>query len=67
LTLSKSNDQYQLIIRLDNSLVGNILELARGIDKFLPNFVSKLDCHDEVAYTAAEAHHDLGHSAVIAA
>lgn len=63
MTLSKSNNQYQLIIRLDNSLIGNILELARSIEKFLPNLVGKLDCR-EVAYTEGKAHRDLEYSAV---
>ena len=47
------------MICLDNSLIGNVLELAGSIDKFLPNLVGKLDCGDEVAYTEAKAHLDV--------
>jgi hypothetical protein len=52
---------------LDNSLIGNVLELVRSIDKFLPNLVGKLDRRDEVAYTEAKVHRDLKYNAVIAA
>jgi hypothetical protein len=52
---------------LDNSLIGNVLESVRSIDKFLSNFVGKLDRRDEAAFTEAKAHRDLKYNAVIAA
>jgi hypothetical protein len=63
----KSNNQRQFIICLDISLIGNILELAWSINKFLPNPVGKLDCREEVAYTEAKAHCDFERSTVIVA
>ena len=62
----ESKDQHRLIIHLDNSLLGNVLELARSIDKFLPNLVGKLDGREKVAYTEANAHRGNKYSAVIA-
>jgi hypothetical protein len=57
----------QLLICLDNSLIGNVLELIRSVDKFLPNLVGKLDRRNEVADTEAKAHRGLERNAVIVA
>jgi len=59
LTLSKSNSQYLLRVSFDHSLIRNVLELTRSINKFLPNLVSKLGCLDEIAYAEAKAHCEL--------
>jgi len=45
-----------MVICLDNSLIGNVLELVWSIDKFLPNLVGKLDDSDEVADAESKAH-----------
>jgi hypothetical protein len=47
--------------------MGNVLELAWSINKFLPNLASELVNCDKVAYTIAKAHRDVEHIAVIAA
>jgi hypothetical protein len=61
----ESFSQHQLLISLDNSLVGNVLELALSTDEVLSNHVSKLDSGDEVAGTEAKALRDLRYSARI--
>ena len=60
------NNQHRPIFCLDNSLIGNVLELTRSIDKLLPNLAGKVDYRDEVADTKAKAHRDLEDSADIA-
>jgi hypothetical protein len=52
---------------LDNLLIGNVLELARSIDKFLPNLVCQLEYCDKVADTITKAHRDVECNAFIAA
>jgi hypothetical protein len=62
----KLNSQYRLTICLDSSLIGNVSELARSIDKFLPNLACKLVNSDKVAYAEAKAHGDFSHSTLVA-
>jgi hypothetical protein len=67
LTLLNHSVSLTSFIRLDNSLIGNVLELAWSTKKFLPNPVGKLDRRDKVAYTEVKIHRDLEHTGVITA
>jgi hypothetical protein len=55
-----------MVICLDNSLIGNVPELARSIDKFLSNFGCKLVNRNKIAYGEAKAHGDFRYSTLIA-
>ena len=52
----RSISQCWAIIELENALIRDIIELARGIRELLSDLVGKLDCRDEVADAEAEAH-----------
>jgi len=65
LTLSISSYQHWLIIRSDNLLFRNCLELVRSVNEPLSDVVCKLKNGGKVAYTIAKAHRDLEYSSVI--
>jgi hypothetical protein len=44
----------------ENTLIRNILKLTWGINKFLPDLISKLDYGEEITNAEAKAHFDVG-------
>jgi hypothetical protein len=67
LTLLEQDSQSPLTFNPMNSLVGDVLELARSVDEFFPNLAGKFDRCQKVAYTETETHLDSGRKVVIVA
>jgi hypothetical protein len=53
LALIESNGQHRSIFYMKYSLIGDVLELIRSVNEFLPNPVGKFDRREKVAYTEA--------------
>jgi hypothetical protein len=64
---SFGTSQSPLTFNPMNSLVGDVLELARSVDEFFPYLAGKFDRCQKVAYTETETHLDSGRQVVIVA